>query len=324
MLISRFVAGVSGGFAMVLGAGELYGQAFPNRPVRIYTTAPGGGSDFSARVISQTLPAILGQPVVIENRGGSVLIAAQAVAKAPADGHSLLLYGSTLWLLPFLQDNVPYDPLRDFSPITLTNRAPNVLVVHSSLPVKSVKELIALARARPGEINYSSGPSGSSNHLSAELLKAMAKVNIVRVPYKGTAPALTALLGGEVQLMFGTASTVAPHLQSGRLRALAVTSATSSILAPGLPPMSAALPGYESVAQSGIFAPAGTPAAIISRLNHDIVQILGRAEIKEKFLNSGTEAIGGTPEELTAAMRAEMARMGRVIKDAGIRDGNAP
>ena len=324
MLIARFVAGVSPFCAMVLGAGGAYGQDYPNRPVHIYTTAPGGGSDFSARILSQTLPAILGQPVIVENRGGSVIIAAQAVAKAPADGYTLLLYGSTFWLLPFLQDSAPYDPLRDFLPVTLTNRAPNILVVHPSLPVKSVRDLIALARARPGELNYSSGPSGSSNHLSAELLKAMAKVNIVRIPYKGTAPALTALLGGEVQLMFGTASTVAPHLQSGRLKALAVTGATSSSLAPGLPPISAVLPGYESVAQSGIFAPAGTPAAIISRLNREIVQVLRRADIREKFFSSGTEAIGSTPGELADAMKTEMAVMGKVIKDAGIRDSGAP
>jgi tripartite-type tricarboxylate transporter receptor subunit TctC len=210
---------------VMLGAGLVSAQDFPNKPIHIYTTAPGGGSDFSARILAQTLPATLGQPVIVENRGGSVIIAAQAVARSPADGYNLLLYGSTFRLLPYLQDATSYDPVRDFSPITMTNRAPNILVVHPSLPVKSVKELIALSRTRPGALNYSSGPSGSSNHLSAELLKAMAKVNIVRIPYKGTAPALTALLGGETQIMFGTASTVAPHLQSGRLRADGVNTA---------------------------------------------------------------------------------------------------
>jgi tripartite-type tricarboxylate transporter receptor subunit TctC len=304
---------------MVLGTGMVRSQDFPHKPIRIYTTAPGGGSDFSARIIAQTLPASLGQAVIVENRGGSVTIAATEVMKAPPDGHSLLLYGSTLWLLAYLRDNVPYDPLRDFLPVTMTNRAPNVLVVHASLPVKTVKQLIALARARPGELNYSSGPSGSSNHLSAELLKAMAKVNIVGIPYKGTAPALTALLGGEVQLMFGTASTVAPHRNAGRLKALAVTTERASRLAPDLPPISLELPGYDSAAQSGLFAPAGTPASIIDRLHREIAQILRRPDIKEKFFNSGTEAIGSTPEELAAAIRTEMTGMGKVIKDGNIR-----
>jgi tripartite-type tricarboxylate transporter receptor subunit TctC len=305
--------------AMALVAANARAQEFPNRAVRIYTTAPGGGSDFSARIISQTLPTLLGQSVIVENRGGTVVIAATAVMKSPADGHALLLYGSTFWLFPYMQDSVPYDPLRDFVPITMTNLAPNILVVHPSLPVRSVKELIALAASRPGELNFSTGPSGSSNHLSGELLKAMARVKIVRVPYKGTAPALTALLGGEVQMMFGTASTVAPYRTSGRLRALAVTSAKPSPFALDLPSISAALPGYDSVAQSGIFAPAGTPAAVIQKLNQDIVQVLRRADVKEKFFNSGTEAIGSTADEFAAAIKAEMAGMGKVIRDEKIR-----
>ncbi len=305
--------------AMAAGLQAAHGQDFPQRPIRIFTTAPGGGSDFSARILAQTLPASLGQAVVVENRGGSVIIAATEVARAAPDGHTLLLYGSTLWLLPYLHDKVPYDPLRDFLPVTMTNQAPNVLVVHASLPVKTARELIALARARPGELNYSSGPSGSSNHLSAELLKTMAGIRLVGIPYKGTSPALTALLAGEVQLMFGTASTVAPHRTAGRLKALAVTSAQPSRLAPGLPPLSADLPGYMAVAQSGLFAPAGTPRPIINRLHREVVQVLQRADIREKFFNSGTETIGGTPEELAAAIRTEMASMGKMIKDAGIR-----
>ncbi len=291
---------------------------FPNKPIHIYTTEAGGGSDFASRVLAQGLNASLGVPVIVENRGGSVVIAGQIVAKSPPDGYNLLLYGSTFWLLPFLQAHVPYDPVRDFTPIALTNRAPNILVIHPSLPVKSVQQLVTLARARPRELNYGSGPTGSSNHLSAEMFKALAHVDIVRVPYKGTAGALTALLGGEIQVMFATASTVAPHLKTQRLRALSVTSAQPSALAPGLPSIAITLPGYDSVAQSGVFAPAGTPPAVINKLNQEIVQILRKPDIREKFITSGTEAIGTTPEQLMQAVKAEMAGMGKVIKDAGI------
>ena len=299
-------------------------QEFPQKPIHIFTTEPGGGSDFAARVVAQGLSASLGQPVIVENRGGSGVIAAMAVVKAAPDGYNLLLFGSTIWLLPFLQDDVPYDPVRDLAPITLTNRAPNILLVHPSLPVKSVRDLVALAKARPHEMNYSSGPTGSSNHLGAELLKSLANVDIVRVPYKGTALALNALIGGEVQLMFGTAAAVTPHLKSGRLRALAVTTAKPSVLMPDLPAIAATLPGYESVAQSGVFAPTGTPPALINRLNREIVQLLSRTEIKQRFFTAGTEAIGSTPEEFATAVKAEMTSMGKVIREARAREGRTP
>jgi tripartite-type tricarboxylate transporter receptor subunit TctC len=313
------LAGVLGAFVLQAGA-----QEFPQKPIHIFTTEPGGGSDFTARIVAQGLSVSLGQPVIVENRGGSGVIAAMAVVKAAPDGYNLLLFGSTIWLLPFLQDDVPYDPVRDLAPITLTNRAPNILVVHPSLPVKNVRELVALAKARPHEMNYSSGPTGSSNHLGAELLKSLGHVDIVRVPYKGTALALNALIGGEVQLMFGTAAAVTPHLKSGRLRALAVTTAKPSALMPDLPAIAATLPGYESVAQSGVFAPTGTPPALINRLNREIVQLLSRAEIKLRFFNSGTEAIGSTPEEFATAVKTEMASMGKVIREARAREGRTP
>ena len=299
-------------------------QEFPHKPIHIFTTEPGGGSDFAARVVAQGLSASLGQPVIVENRGGSGVIAAMAVVKAAPDGYNLLLFGSTIWLLPFLQEDVPYDPVRDLAPITLTNRAPNILVVHPSLPVKSVRDLVALAKKRPHEMNYSSGPTGSSNHLGAELLKFLAHVDIVRIPYKGTALALNALIGGEVQLMFATAASVTPHLKSGRLRALAVTTAKPSVLMPDLPAIAATLPGYESVAQSGVFAPTSTPAALINRLNREIVQILSRTEIKQRFFTAGTEATGSTPEEFSTAVKTEMTSMGKVIREARAREGRTP
>jgi len=196
--------------------------AYPTKPVRITTAEAGGGNDLAARMIAPGLTASLGQPVVVENRGGAGgAIAAEYVAKAPPDGYTLLLYASNVWLIPFLQSNVRYDPVRDFLPISLLTTSPLILVVHPSLPANSVKELIALARARPGALNYGSGGTGSQTHLSAELFKSMAAVNIVRVSYKGNGPALTDVLSGQLQVMFVTTDTVAPHRQSGRLRALA-------------------------------------------------------------------------------------------------------
>ena len=208
---------------------------------------------------------------------------------------------------------------KDFSPVTLLARAPNILVVHPSLRVRSVKELIALARARPGEINYASGPTGVPNHIAAELLKSMAQINMVRVPYTGAGPAISNLLGGETQLMFANAPPVMPHVKSGRLRALAVTTAKPSALAPGLPTMAeSGLPGYESVSDDAIFVPAKTPATIISRLNQEIVRVVNLPDVKEKYLNVGTESMGSSSEELAASIKADVLTTGKVIREAGI------
>ena len=303
------------------GAGLVSGQDYPSKPIRIVTAEPGGSSDFAARVIAQGLSRNFGHKVVVENRGGgSGIIAAQTVAKAPPDGYTLLYYGPAIWLLPFLQDNVPYDPVRDFSPITLPVRSPNILVVHPSLPVRSVKELIALAKARPGELNYGSASRGSASHLAPELFKVMAGVHIVQVSYKGGGPALIDLIAGQVQLMFGSATSVAPHLRSGRLRALAITSAQPSALLPDLPTIAASgLPGYEAVSIYGMFAPANTSATIINQLNQEIVRVLNTPNAKEKFFSVGVETVGSSPEQLAAAIKTDMARMGKVIKDASIR-----
>ncbi|MBI3068912.1 MAG: tripartite tricarboxylate transporter substrate binding protein, partial [Betaproteobacteria bacterium] len=253
-------------------------------------------------------------------RGGAGgVIGAEMAAKSPPDGYTLLVAAGSFWIGPLLRDT-PYDPVRDFSPISMVSRAPNVVAVHPSLPVKSVKELIALAKARPGVLNYSSGATGSSSHLSGELFKALAGVNIVRIPYKGTAPALNDLIAGQVHLMFPTASAVAPHLKSGRLRALGVTSAEPSVLFPGLPAVAAmGLSGYEAVSMTGIFAPAGTPATIINRLNREVVRVLNMADVKEKLFRLGVEPVGSSPEELAAKIKYEMTRLGKVIRDAGVR-----
>jgi tripartite-type tricarboxylate transporter receptor subunit TctC len=298
------------------------GPAYPNRPVRITTAEAGGGNDLAARLIAPALTAALGQPVVVENRGGAGgAIAAEYVARAAPDGYTLLLYASNVWLIPFLQSNVRYDPVKDFAPISLLSTSPLILVIHPSLPANTVKDLIALARARPGALNYGSGGTGSQTHLSAELFKAMTKVNIVRVSYKGNGPALADVLSGQLQLMFVTTGTVAPHRKSGRLRALAVTSARPSALAPDLPTVAASgVAGYEAISIYGTFAPAKTAEAIITRLNQEIVRVLNTPDIKEKFINAGVEVVGSSPEQFTAVIKADMARMGKVIKDAGIRD----
>ena len=307
--------------AMLLALSDLTcAQEYPNRLIRVVASEAGGSGDVLARVVAQGLSSSLGKAVVVENRAGAV-VAGETVAKAPADGYTLLLYGNTFWLLPLMRANVSYDPLRDFAPITLAVTAVNMLTVRPSVAVNSVRELIALAKARPGELNYSSAAAGSVNHLAGELFKSMAGVDIVRVPYKGPASAMNAVLAGEVQMMFPSVSSAMPHMKSGRLKGMAVTSAKSSALASDIPTMAAVgLPGYEMVASFGVFAPAGTPSAIISRLNNEIVRLVNQPQIKERFISAGMEAEGTSPENFNATMKGEIARLGKVIKDAGIRD----
>ena len=312
LLVSIFTVGL-----MVLGAGSVSGQDYPNKTVRIVTAAAGGGSDFTARLIAQGISGPFGQPVVVDNRSGVVM--GEYVAKSPPDGYTLLVAGGSHWIRPLLA-KMPYDPVKDFSPISQLTREVLIFVVHPSLPVKSVKEMIALAKARPGELNYSTSSLGGTTHLATELFMSMAAVNIVHVPYKGQAAAITALISGEVQMTITDAGLLTPHMKSGKIRALAVTSATPSALAPGLPTVTASgLPRYETVGMSVIFAPAKTPAAIINRLNQEIVRLLGRTDVKERFLNAGAEAVGNSPEEFAAIIKSDMAKWSKVIKDAGIK-----
>ncbi len=316
----RFVASLYAAGAMVFAAGVVCAQTYPAKSIRIVTIEAGGGNDLVARLIAQGITGPLGQPVIVDNRGGAGgAIAAEYVVKAPPDGYTLLVYTGGLWILPLLQ-HASYDPVRDLAPVSLLARSPNVVVVHASLPVKSIKELIALAKARPGQLNYASAGIGGSTHLAAELFKSMAGVDIVRVSYKGTAPAQTDLIGGHVQLMFSTAASVAPHVKSGRLKALAVTSARPSPLVPNLPTVAASgVPGYESDVVYGIWAPAKTPATIIARLNQEITGLLNKSETKDKLLTVSLEASPSTPEEFAAVIKSDIARMGGVIKKAGIR-----
>jgi tripartite-type tricarboxylate transporter receptor subunit TctC len=299
--------------------GAATAQPYPAKALRMLSAGPGGGSDLSARLIAQGLAESLGQQVVVDTRVGGIIIA-DIAAKAAPDGYTLMTYSSTLWLIPLMRTVPPYDPVRDFAPITLVGSSPMVLVTHPSVTAASVKDLIALARSRPGDLNFATGPSGAVPHLAGELFKAMAGIDIVQVAYKGVGLAVTDVIGGRVQLMFPNASAALPHIKSGRLRGLAVTSAQPSALAPGFPTLAASgLPGYECVAMYAVFAPAKTPAHLVQRLNREIVNVLNRPDIRERFLAASTEVIASTPEGLTATMKSEMARMGKVIKAAGIR-----
>ena len=294
-------------------------QDFPDRPVRIVTSEVGGGNDIQARMIARGLTGALGQQVIVENRPSGV-IPGEIVSRASPNGYTLLLYNNTLWTGPLIQ-KTPYDMARDFAPITTATISPNVLVVNPASPANSVAELVALAKSKPGGLNYASSGTGATNHLAAELFKTMAGIDIVRIGYKGAGPGLNDLIANQIQVMFPTAGAAAPHVKVGRVRALAVTSAERSSLAPQLPTIAASgLPGYESLAIYGIFVPAGTPRALVNRLNGEIVKVLGSADVKEKFFSMGMEAVGGTPEQLTARVRADSVRMGKVIRDAGIRN----
>ena len=292
-------------------------QGYPNKPVRLVTSVLGGSPDFVSRLVAHGISGYLGQNVIVDNRGS--IASGELVAQAQPDGYTLVLAAGSLWVGSLLQ-KTPYDPVADFAPITLVNTQPNVLVVGGSMAVKSVRDLIALAKAKPGELNYASSTTGAANHLAGELFKSMAGVSIQRVPYKGIGLAINDLISGRVQLAFPGAGGVAPHIKSGKLRALAVTGSKPSELLPGLPTIAeSGVPGYESVVVNAIFAPARTPAVIINRLNLEIVRYIKTAEAKEKFLNVGSEPVGSTVEELATTRKFELARMSVVIKGAGIR-----
>ncbi len=302
--------------AWTLGADMAHAQIYPIKPIRIITAATAGSSDFTSRLIAPGLTERLGQQVIVDNRGN---LGGEILARLPPDGYTLLIDGASLWIGPLVQ-KMPYDPLLDFAPITIAVRAPNVIVVHPSLPVKTVKELIALARARPGELNYGSGGIGGASHLPAELFKLLAGVNIVNVNYKGTGSSIAALMAGEVHVMFANAAIASPHIHSGKVRAIAVASAQMSPVFPALPSLATSgIPPFEAGVVQGVVAPAKTPPALISRLQQDIVRVLNRADVKARHFAAGVETVAGTPDELFATMKFDSARWSKVIKDAGIR-----
>ncbi len=298
-------------------AGSVSAENFPTKPIRIVTAATGGGNDIFARIIATGAAPSLGQQVVVENRGGDV-VQAEIVAQAQPDGYTMLVYGPPLWIGPLLR-KTSYDPVKDFSPITFMTRSTNVLVVHPSVPAKSVKEFIALAKAKPGTLNYSSGATGGSAHLMGELFKSLAGVDLVRVPYSSNAVEYVDLLGGRIQLTFGGAASVAQHVKGGKLRALGITSATPSALFPDVPTIaSSGVPGYDAEALSGAFAPAKTPAAVIDILNREIVRVFNTPEIKDRMAGLGAEIVGSTPAQTSAKIKSEIAKWSKVIKTAGI------
>lgn len=311
MMVTPRAVWVSLAGMLLLAPHLLYGQdKYPSKVIRVVTATPGSNHDWGARTVAQELTPRVGQRVIVENRGS---IAVELVAKdTPPDGYTLLFYGAYAWLQPLLA-KVSWDPLEDLAPISLAISSPNVLVVHPSLPVKSVKDLIALAKARPGALNYSAGGGGSTPHIAAELFNYLANVKIVRIHYKGSGPSMMGLFVGEVQLMFAALGPIMPHVKSGKVRALAVTTPKRSPLAADLPAVGEYLPGYASEAAIGFFAPKKTPASIIKLLNHEIQQAL-KATDPQLVFNAGVEVIGSTPEEFARFIRADMARMGEVIK----------
>jgi tripartite-type tricarboxylate transporter receptor subunit TctC len=293
-------------------------QTFPVKPIRIVTTEAGSGTDFGARMVAQCISGPLGQQVVVENRGG--VMPNEVVAKAQPDGYTLVHNGSALWLLPFVQDNLGWQPLKDFIAVSMTDTSPNVLLVQPSFAAKSVRELIAMAKAKPGELNYARAAPAGPTHLSAELFNTLAGLRIVPIPYKGGGPAVIGLLSAQAHMMFAPAAVAMPHVNSGKLRGLAVTTAQPSALFPQLPTMaSAGVPGYESIAMFGEFVPAGTPMSIVNRLSQEIARCMQRPDVKEKFLNAGVESVGTSPENFASIVKSEMTKWGRLIKDAGIR-----
>jgi tripartite-type tricarboxylate transporter receptor subunit TctC len=306
--------------ALLLSCAGIAGaQDYPSKPIRFITSGVGTGVDFAARLVAQHMSTNLGRQVIVENRPSGPTLG-QTVAKATPDGYIVLFYGSTFWTMPLVQASSGYDPVKEFAPISIVTTSPNVLVIHPSLPAKSVKELIALAKARPGELNYASSGTGASNHLAAELFNFMAGVNITRIPYADGARASADLISGQVHMVFGNASFTIPHMKSGRLRALAVTSAQPSALLPGLPSIAASgVPGYESGSMFVMFAPAKTAAAVINRLNQETVRVVKQADVRDVLFNTGVEAVGSSPEELAATMKSEIARLVKVVKQAGIR-----
>jgi tripartite-type tricarboxylate transporter receptor subunit TctC len=315
--MTKFCALVSA----ALFAFPAFAQEYPSRPVRLVVPfAAGGPNDIIARLVGGRLSDALGQPIVVENRpGAGGNIGTDFVARALPDGYTLLSAGPGSLIINPLLGSVPYDTARDFAPVSLMASAPNVLVVHPSVPARSVKELIDLARARPRQLNYASGGTGSTPHLSGALFAVMAGIDIVHVPYKGTGPASADLLGGQVQMAFFGIPPLLPHIKSGKLRALAVTGGRRSPELPEVPTVHEALPGYEVSPWYGLLAPAGTSRAIITRLNAEVARIVRSAEMKEKLALQGAEAAGGTPEEYAAVIRADAATWARVIKEAGIR-----
>ena len=296
-------------------------QPFPHRAIRlIVPSLPGGGTDITARLIAPKMSEVLGQQVVVENRAGAAsMIGSEAVARAAPDGHTLLMGIATLTINPHIQRKMPFDVVKDLTPVSQAVILPNVLITHPSVPAKTVKELIAFARAHPDQLNYASAGVGSNIHLAMALFLNMAKIKIVHVPYKGSGGAMVDLLSGQITTMTTTTLSAMPFVRTGRLRALGVTAAKRSVALPNVPTIAeAALPGYEAVQWYGVLAPASTPRDVVGKLHAAVVRALQEAPVRERLLVDGAEPVGNTPDEFAAIIRNDLVKWGKVIKDAGI------
>jgi tripartite-type tricarboxylate transporter receptor subunit TctC len=308
--------------SLLLGAAAHAQDAYPSRPIRIIVAIPAGsGSDTAARLIAEGLTRRMGRQVVVENRpGAGTILGNDAVAKSKPDGYTLLMNGAAFTIAPAFYKKLPYDAARDFAPITNAVVSSNLMAVHPSIPAKSVKELIALAKARPDQILYSSGGNGTNSHMATALFASMAGIRLVHVPYKGSTPGVIDLIAGQVALMTNSMSTLMPHVRAGRLRALGVASAKRATAAPELPTIAeaAGLPKYESAQWTGVWAPAGTPQEIVGRLNREIVAVLTLPDIRDKLMTDGSEVVASTPDEFAAMLKSEIARWQAAMKAAGI------
>jgi len=312
------VAAIITGIAAI----SAFAQDYPSKPVRIVVPfAPGGGTDLSARVIAQKLSESLGANFVVDNRPGAAgIVGTEMIAKSKPDGYALLVVSSSHAINPAMYPKLPYDTARDFVPISLLLSGPSLVVAHPSLPAKNARELIALAKAKPGTLTFASAGHGTPPHMAGELFRALAGIDLVHIPYKGNGPAYTDLMAGQVSLMFPNIATSLPYVRSGRMRALGVGSKTRSAIAPEIPTINeSGLPGYEMSSWFGLLAPAGTPVAIVTRLQQEIARIFKQAEVREKLLAQGVEPVGGTPQEFTAFLHNETTQWAKVIKSSGLK-----
>jgi tripartite-type tricarboxylate transporter receptor subunit TctC len=315
-MISRLACAVLA--PALLLAGAAHAQDYPAKPIRVIV---GPGPDVLARIVGQKLTDAWGQQVVVDQRpGAGGIIAAESVAKSAPDGYTLLLSTGTYTTIPSLYAKVPYDFVNDLQPVTLLATLPFLLVAHPSLPAKSVQELAQLARGRPGQLNYASSGNGTTAHLAGEMLKSMAKINIVHVPYKGTVPGVIDLVAGQVHVMFAIIQSSLPYVQAGRLRALGVSASKRSSSAPAVPTIAeSGVPGYEFISWNGIHAPAATSKAVTGKLNAELLRVIAAPDVKERMSGLGMEVAGGTPEEFGALVKSDIAKWAKVIREAGIK-----
>jgi tripartite-type tricarboxylate transporter receptor subunit TctC len=310
------------GFAIIawFAAGPAAAQAWPTKSVRIVVPfGPGGGTDIQGRLLGKKFTESMGQTFVVDNRAGAAgLIGAEIIAKAPSDGHNVLFTTASLAVNVSLYKKIPLDPLKDLAPVSWISSVPLVLVVHPSVPVKTVKELVALAKKRTGKMNVASNGSGTTSHLSIEMLKQMAGVDVAHIPYKGGGPAMTAMLTGEVDFTFATALAAQPHIKTGKMRPLAVTTAKRSSTFPNLPTMDSMYPGFESDNWYAMFMPAGTPRDVVMKLNSEIIKALNSPDVREFITREGGDPVGSSPEELTKYFKREVEKYAKVIKAGNI------